>query len=339
MSAARSVVNVVTGPLGAGKTTSILGLLKDRVAGAEPWALLVNEMGAAGIDGVALGGDGVTIREIAGGCMCCANGVAAKVALTQLLRSKPQRVLVEPSGLGHAAVLAKMLLTEPLVAAVELRCIVCLVPAHLHNELVAGSEIYREMIQVADALIITHGDRVSADVLAELENRLKSDPFPPKQRVCRGVHGEAFDAAMLDLPHAAHPDFAPSPDEGGAAPMRFAMSRVDGSKRVDAVRAGCAMVAWTFPQAALFDKQRLEQALQGAVGSGEPPLARLKGVFQTTAGPKLAQWTERGELALTSVPHAILDSRLQIIFRCAQVDQSLANALDSALSAAMLPAS
>ena len=98
--------NIITGFLGAGKTTTILNLLKYKPAN-ERWAILVNEFGEIGVDGSLVQGNAGTdtnihIREVPGGCMCCAAGLPMQIALSQLLRrARPHRLLIEPTGLGH----------------------------------------------------------------------------------------------------------------------------------------------------------------------------------------------------------------------------------------------
>ncbi len=67
--AQRIPTNVITGFLGAGKTTVILHLLKQKPKD-EVWGVLVNEFGEVGIDGAMLAGSGAVVREIPGGCMC-----------------------------------------------------------------------------------------------------------------------------------------------------------------------------------------------------------------------------------------------------------------------------
>ena len=72
--------NIITGFLGAGKTSAILNLLKSKPAG-ERWAILLNEFGEIGVDGSIVQGqshedDGVYIREVPGGCMCCTSWTA-----------------------------------------------------------------------------------------------------------------------------------------------------------------------------------------------------------------------------------------------------------------------
>ncbi|MBX4322025.1 hypothetical protein K4G81_22680, partial [Mycobacterium tuberculosis] len=86
--------------LGSGKTTSILHLLAQKPAD-EKWAVLVNEFGEVGIDGALLADSGALLKEIPGGCMCCVNGLPMQVGLNTLLRQgKPDRLLIEPTGLG-----------------------------------------------------------------------------------------------------------------------------------------------------------------------------------------------------------------------------------------------
>jgi G3E family GTPase len=88
--------NIITGSLAAGKTTVIKQLLKLKPTN-ERWAVLVNEFGEVGIDGALLTGafsqqinqigdkQTVFLREVPGGCMCCASGLPMQIALNQLI--------------------------------------------------------------------------------------------------------------------------------------------------------------------------------------------------------------------------------------------------------------
>lgn len=75
--------HLIGGPLGAGKTSLIRSLLAQKPAG-ERWAVLVNEFGEIGLDAALLATDvdGVAIGEVAGGCLCCVNGVPFQVGLS-----------------------------------------------------------------------------------------------------------------------------------------------------------------------------------------------------------------------------------------------------------------
>ncbi|HKM27011.1 MAG TPA: GTP-binding protein [Thiopseudomonas sp.] len=107
--------HVISGTLGAGKTSVLRSLMAQRPHG-ERWAVLINEFGDIGLDSALLDGDqeGVSFTEVAGGCVCCVNGVPFQVALVQLLRkTKPDRLFIEPSGLGHPLQLLEQLRDVP----------------------------------------------------------------------------------------------------------------------------------------------------------------------------------------------------------------------------------
>ncbi|MCI8208851.1 cobalamin biosynthesis protein CobW [Pseudomonas sp. S25] len=107
--------HVIGGPLGAGKTSLIQHLLAQKPAD-ERWAILINEFGQIGLDAALLttADDGIALGEVAGGCLCCVNGAPFQIGLGRLLRkSRPHRLLIEPSGLGHPAQLIEQLQQAP----------------------------------------------------------------------------------------------------------------------------------------------------------------------------------------------------------------------------------
>lgn len=107
--------HLICGPLGAGKTSLIRSLLMQKPVG-ERWAVLINEFGQIGLDAALLSTDekGISLAEVAGGCLCCVNGVPFQIGLSRLLRkTKPDRLLIEPSGLGHPTELMAQLGAPP----------------------------------------------------------------------------------------------------------------------------------------------------------------------------------------------------------------------------------
>ena len=93
-------IDVISGFLGAGKTTLIKKLLEEAIAG-EQVVLIENEFGEIGIDGGFLKDSGIEIREMNSGCICCSLvGDFGKSLQEVITRYQPQRVLIEPSGVG-----------------------------------------------------------------------------------------------------------------------------------------------------------------------------------------------------------------------------------------------
>ncbi len=151
--------NIITCSLGVGKTSAILHLLKHKPAN-ERWAVLVNEFGEIGVDGSLFQGQhthgqGVFVREVPGGCLCCAASVPMQIALNQLLkRAKPDRVLIEPTGLGHPKEVLQVLSAEHYREILDLQKILTLVDARkLSDERYTKHETFNQQIAIADIVV------------------------------------------------------------------------------------------------------------------------------------------------------------------------------------------
>ncbi|HBX61205.1 MULTISPECIES: CobW family GTP-binding protein [unclassified Methylophaga] len=166
--------NVITGFLGVGKTTAIQQLLKSKPAG-ERWAVLINEFGKVGIDSQLLQTDDhslgeLTIREVPGGCMCCAAGLPMKVALNQLIgKAKPDRLLIEPSGLGHPKEVIAVLSGEFYRSIIDLRATLTLVDArHIADAKYREHETFQQQLQIADLIVANKSDMYGQSEVAAL---------------------------------------------------------------------------------------------------------------------------------------------------------------------------
>ncbi len=99
-------INLITGFLGAGKTSAIQSLLPFRPT-SERWAVLINEYGMVSLDHILVNdseGDlsGVHVDEMAGGCFCCSLSMELPLMLARIIRkTQPHRILLEPTGSGH----------------------------------------------------------------------------------------------------------------------------------------------------------------------------------------------------------------------------------------------
>ena len=152
--------NVITGFLGAGKTTAILELLKQKPTD-ERWAVLVNEFGEVGIDGSLYNGseseaNGLFVREVPGGCMCCTAGLPMQIALNRLLTAaRPHRLLIEPTGLGHPREILESLSAEHYREVLDLKSTLALVDARkVHDERYTQHASFRQQLAILVALIL-----------------------------------------------------------------------------------------------------------------------------------------------------------------------------------------
>jgi G3E family GTPase len=154
--------NIITGALGVGKTTFIQKVLASKPE-HERWAILVNEFGEIGIDGALLSshlGKTIHLREIPGGCMCCASGLPMQIALNQLLAvAKPHRLLIEPTGLGHPKELIDVLSSEHYRDVIALQTTLCLSDARKLKEAKwRDHQTFKDQFQIADVVIATKSD-------------------------------------------------------------------------------------------------------------------------------------------------------------------------------------
>jgi len=277
---------VITGALGVGKTTAVLDLFRHRPDG-ERWAVLVNEFGKVGIDGPVLEAGGLKVKEVAGGCICCTAGLELRVGLVRLLQQvRPDRLLIEPSGVARPATVIDVLRSPGLAEAVDLRAVITLVdPRAFLDPAVRAREAYSDQVLLADVLVGSWSDRCTAEELAHFEQEARG-LFPPKLVVATTHHG-ALDPAWLELeasppklerhkPHPPHapPSVHPSAEGGGT----------DGPGRYPAHGDDADSCGWIWPAKATFDRWDLEEALQTLVHPCDAlprGSLRIKGVFRT----------------------------------------------------------
>jgi G3E family GTPase len=255
----KTVVNLFTGFLGVGKTTALRHLIAHR-PDSERWALIVNEFGEVGIDGAVLSDGEVPMAEIAGGCLCCVAGPQMTATVANLLRrAKPDRLLIEASGLAHAAGVVDELRQAPLSEALEVGAVLTLVdPRQFIDPNYTRQPMYRDQITLADVLVANKIDLADVPTMDAFRQQAQS-LYPPKALVAE-VRDGALDWQWLTL--------AQTERRSSYRPRLLRETPSDWMSH-----------GWTFAPDCAFDGHRLS-AFFDALPQRVPGLVRAKGVFR-----------------------------------------------------------
>ena len=156
-------IDIISGFLGAGKTTFIKKLLEEAIAG-EQVVLIENEFGQIGIDGGFLKDSGIEIREMNSGCICCSLvGDFGKSLEEVLTKYQPDRVIIEPSGVGKLSDVMKAVRDVASTLDVVLNSAVTIVDASKCKMYMKNfGEFFNNQIENAGTVVLSRTDVVDA---------------------------------------------------------------------------------------------------------------------------------------------------------------------------------
>lgn len=319
--------NIITGSLGAGKTTFIQQLLKHKPA-HERWAVLVNEFGEIGIDGTFLAsaaGQDIYVKEVPGGCMCCASGLTMHIALNRLLQqAKPHRLIIEPTGLGHPAEVLAALQAPHYQKALNVCATFTLVDARkVSQQSWREHSSFQEQLKVADYIVATKSDKYGEDDFGHLllfldELHLSLQPV---------IYANKIDSALSLL--AIKSGYQQAVDNHGAHHGSDNVTDIaerlakEGQVRVTNHGAGYFAYGWVFSAQRCFDFYATLNLL------GKIDVERLKAVLITDCGIFSFNIVD-GELNYTELDD-VADSRLEFICADREMAKRLARLLDDGL--------
>lgn len=299
--------HVIAGPLGAGKTSLIRNLLAQKPAG-ERWAILINEFGQIGLDTALLSTDaeGISLAEVAGGCVCCVNGAPFQVGLGRLLRkARPDRLLIEPSGLGHPGELLRQLRSDPWLDVLAVQPAVLVLDA---AALAAGNPLpdaQQQALADAGLLVLNKSEGLAAPTRVALTQGLPNLPLCWTSQGRLDFHalpGHAVTAGQADG-NVALP--------GGQLPPAALWLDVQEPICQIQQQAEGWSIGWRWHPSQRFELLRVQQWLLAL------PWQRAKLVLQTNAG-WLSANALLGQALHWQGSEWRKDSRLELIFSNAQ---------------------
>ena len=162
-------VDIISGFLGAGKTTLIKKLIKDVFAGQQI-VLIENEFGEIGIDGGFLKDAGINITEMNSGCICCSLVGDFATALKKVVDEyHPDRIVIEPSGVGKLSDVENAVENVAGEAGLEIATATAVVDAKKAKVYMKNfGEFFNNQIETARCIVLSRTQDISADKLDEV---------------------------------------------------------------------------------------------------------------------------------------------------------------------------
>ncbi len=161
-------VDIISGFLGAGKTTLIKKLLKEKLDN-ERLVIIENEFGEIGIDGSLLKKAGVEVREINSGCICCTlAGDFEKAAGEVIQRYSPERIIIEPSGVGKLSDIVKSCQSPRLKDLLDINMLITVADAQRYAMYLSNfGEFFKDQIKSAKTVILSRTQKCGSKELEE----------------------------------------------------------------------------------------------------------------------------------------------------------------------------
>ncbi|CAG8998601.1 MAG: Zinc-binding GTPase YeiR [Candidatus Celerinatantimonas neptuna] len=240
-------VNLISVFLGSGKTSAI-NYLSSQKQPKEQWGILVNEFGKIGVDARLINTHShIEICQISGGCLCCANGPAFTLSLEQLLSSQLQRILLEPTGLGHITNILNRLKQNSLVRLAAGIAIVetkqCLSPDYTLNEQ------WLQSLQHYQTIVLNKTDLCSPSQLNTAKKWLNLN-YPMAQKI-EAKYGQ-IPISCLTMSILAHSN-NPICQQDSSSSLRI--------RRIEQNGQGYRSCGWKFPPATQFKHDALIELL------------------------------------------------------------------------------
>ena len=168
-------IDIISGFLGAGKTTFIKKML-DEVFQGEKIVLIENEFGEVGIDGGFLKDAGIEISEMNSGCICCSLvGDFGKNLHEVLHKFHPDRILIEPSGVGKLSDVMKSVIDVEKDEDVKLNGLVTVVNAlKASKQMKAFGEFFNNQIEYATTVVLSRSQNAAPEQLELCVKQIQS---------------------------------------------------------------------------------------------------------------------------------------------------------------------
>ena len=291
---------IVTGFLGAGKTTLVNRLLarrRDRNASGK-LGVIVNELGEVGIDGALLGGETARQIELPGGCVCCVLGDQLDTTLLELVAQNPglDAIVLETTGVAEPLSIAWAVAREPVAQRVRLAAVVTLIDAANFLASRSVSTSVDAQVAYADVLLVTKPELATDRSGGVTRAEAVAHELAPRALVRRGSADDH--AAWLEVLLADPPVFEAGPSSPGMVNVPQSSGQADGQgddqtghvhtadcRHLDSPSAHGIDSVWV-PVEHSIDLEELEDQLAELPSN----YVRIKGIVRAEAGDAPPRW-------------------------------------------------
>ena len=197
-------INIISGFLGAGKTTLIKKLLS--AVKGEKIILLENEYGDVGVDGAFMKDSGIIVDELNSGCICCTLVGDFQKAVDELIaKYNPDRLIIEPSGVGKlseiVSAVEKCKANHPEMTIAGCATVVDAGKARMHMK--NFGEFFLDQVKTADTVIFSRTQMLTADRVEK--SRVLIEEAHPGVRIVTTPWDDLADALMLEVVETGRP--------------------------------------------------------------------------------------------------------------------------------------
>jgi G3E family GTPase len=194
----RIPVTIITGFLGAGKTTLVNKLINDYPE--KKFAIIENEFGEIGIDGGLIVGANENIFELSNGCICCSLNDGFYETIAKLLDSPYpfNHLLIETTGIADPdSIIKPFLSAEEVQVNFRLDSVICMADSLNMEELIEEQDEVKKQLALADVVLLNKVDTVHPRYIAELKEIIRG--VNPLATLYEAKHGQLVDCNLLDL--------------------------------------------------------------------------------------------------------------------------------------------
>lgn len=297
------IVDIVNGFLGSGKTTFIQNIIRQMVP-LEKVVILVNEFGEIGIDGMLLARDHSEVVELTSGCVCCT--LAADLG-RQLLdiatRLKPDRVIIEPTGVATIQGLLSVVGSLRLEKHVEAIKVIFMVDAAESEIFQGGYPMFWEsQIARADVVLINKTDLVSPSAVREIRRSVSA--INGRARIIETKFGEAA------LEQMGAPPVSGDLTGGGDKNLHHQHhhNHSDDRKIPD-------YQSFSKEYREIFDMNKLEAFFRNLSSPAQGEVIRAKGIFRGADGFRRIDYVPASGVTVNDLGGGFSSSRVLVIGR------------------------